>query len=152
MLVNNNTIFRPNDPLAWDPSGPNWNKIPHATRYKLFDKPFALRMNAAVNNPRLGNSIAFSGLQGASVEFIKVVGPGIAKNLQSRGYVTLADLLKDGNNEIEIHYTTVLANYCRSLKDNPVAQHWTKEFTEPVATGLQGPVNLLKMTSGEEEN
>ena len=58
----------------------------------------------------------------------------------------IADLLRKEGNEIEIHYTTVLAKYCKSLKDNAVAQKWTKEFTEPTATGLEGPVKLVVMS------
>jgi len=54
----------------------------------------------------------------------------------------VAEFLKEGSNDIEIHYTTVLANYCLSLKDNPVAQSWTKH--KAIApTGLEGPVKLL---------
>ncbi|TWU33188.1 glycosyl hydrolase [Novipirellula artificiosorum] len=58
----------------------------------------------------------------------------------------IADLLKDGSNDIEIHYTTVLANYCKSLTHNPVAQRWTEEFSNPTATGLEGPLRLLTIS------
>jgi len=63
----------------------------------------------------------------------------------------IADLLRKEGNEIEIHYTTVLANYCKSLKDNAVAQKWTKEFTEPTATGLGGPVKLVMMSPTQKD-
>ena len=54
----------------------------------------------------------------------------------------VAELLKEGNNTIEIHYTTVLGNYCLSLKNNAAAQYWTKhKVTTP--TGLEGPVRMI---------
>lgn len=54
----------------------------------------------------------------------------------------ISEFLKEGNNDIEIHYTTVLTNYCTSLKDNKVAQNWTKH--KAIApTGIEGPVRLL---------
>ncbi len=54
----------------------------------------------------------------------------------------VADFLKEGENEIEIRYTTVLANYCRSLKDNKTAQHWTSH-NAIAPTGMEGPVKLV---------
>ena len=51
--------------------------------------------------------------------------------------------LKEGTNTIEIKITTVLGSYCKSLKDNPVAQRWTSG--QPYASiGLIGPIRLLK--------
>lgn len=54
----------------------------------------------------------------------------------------VADYLKDGENEIEVRYTTVLANYCKSI-DNPLTNGWTRRYNDYVPIGLQGPVNLL---------
>lgn len=58
----------------------------------------------------------------------------------------IADVLKTGSNSIEIHYITVLANYCLSIDDNPMISVWTKKYNKPehVPTGLEGPVRLLK--------
>lgn len=58
----------------------------------------------------------------------------------------VADVLKKGKNTIEIHNTTVLANYTRSLKDNPAVQFWTESYQalEPTPTGLEGPLRLLQ--------
>jgi hypothetical protein len=55
----------------------------------------------------------------------------------------IADLLHDGKNELEIRYTTVLANYCQSLKSNPTAERWAN-YQEKTPTGIEGPVVLLK--------
>ena len=54
----------------------------------------------------------------------------------------VVDFLKEGENEIEIRYTIVLANYCKSLKENKAAQHWTKH-NAIAPTGIEGPVKLI---------
>ena len=57
----------------------------------------------------------------------------------------LKDSLEEGNNTIEIKITTVLGNYCKSLKNNEIAQRWTRN--QPYASmGLIGPVKLLKIS------
>ncbi len=48
--------------------------------------------------------------------------------------------IHQGPNMMEIKLTTTLANYCRSLKDNPTAQAWTREYDTPFSSGLQGVV------------
>jgi hypothetical protein len=55
----------------------------------------------------------------------------------------LADVLKTGDNALEIRYTTILLNYCKSLKHNPTAQIWTVK-QEPASIGVTGPVRLKK--------
>ena len=52
-------------------------------------------------------------------------------------------ILKPGSNELEIIYTTTLANYVNSLKDNEVAKQWIN-LAEPDAMGLTQGVSLLK--------
>src|SRR4030095_9190415 len=39
----------------------------------------------------------------------------------------IGKLLKNGNNNIEVHLTTTMGNYMKSLTDNPIAQFWTNE-------------------------
>jgi len=53
------------------------------------------------------------------------------------------NILRPGANTLEVKVPTVLANYCRALKDNPTAQRWTKN-SKPASVGLLGPVCLLK--------
>ncbi len=55
----------------------------------------------------------------------------------------LSPYLKKGENNLKIIYTTMLANRCMSLKNNPTAQRWTKGF-QPLKTGIEGPVRLYK--------
>lgn len=52
----------------------------------------------------------------------------------------VSKLVKQGTNQIEIKLTNTLANYCRSLKDNPTAQAWTKNYETPFSSGLVGVV------------
>ena len=42
---------------------------------------------------------------------------------------------------IQIKLVTTLANYVKSLNENPVAQRWTQDFTSK-SEGLEGPVRL----------
>ena len=50
------------------------------------------------------------------------------------------DIVKEGSNQIEIKLTNTLANYCRSLIDNPTAQAWTRNYDSPFSSGLEGVV------------
>jgi len=52
-------------------------------------------------------------------------------------------MLKNGENKLEIKYTTTLANYTNSLTGNPVAQRWIN-LQEPDPMGLINDVRLLK--------
>ena len=71
-------------------------------------------------------------------------GKSIGKRWYGKAIYPLADYMKEGSNEIEIHYTTVLANYCKSLKNNPLVMQWAKRYKGLVPTGVEGPVRLLK--------
>ncbi len=51
--------------------------------------------------------------------------------------------LKAGENVLEVKVTTVLSNYCRSLRDNTTAQIWAAKRGQ-IPTGLLGPVKLLR--------
>lgn len=56
----------------------------------------------------------------------------------------LADLLKTGENIIEVHVITVMGNYMKTLKDNKIAQGWTtRQDIQPM--GWVGPVNLYRV-------
>ncbi|MEN8703710.1 MAG: hypothetical protein ABF286_06050 [Polaribacter sp.] len=66
----------------------------------------------------------------------------IGKRWFGKAIYPVADYLNEGENKIEIKYTTVLANYCKSL-NNPLTNRWTRNYKDLVATGLEGPVELL---------
>ncbi|MGB5942927.1 MAG: glycosyl hydrolase [Leeuwenhoekiella sp.] len=57
----------------------------------------------------------------------------------------IADFIVEGENTIEIHYSTVLTNYAKSLKDNPGAQHWARHGAI-APTGIEGDVTLISYT------
>ncbi|MBE0654450.1 MAG: hypothetical protein IH594_11665 [Bacteroidales bacterium] len=52
-------------------------------------------------------------------------------------------ILKQGVNELEITYTTTLANYANSLSDNAAAKRWIN-LNEPDPMGLKTDIRLLK--------
>lgn len=54
--------------------------------------------------------------------------------------------LKTGNNNIEVHVTTTMGNYLKSLTDNPIAQVWTNEGRANQllqSVGIEGPVTIF---------
>ena len=58
-------------------------------------------------------------------------------------YFIAPDILKEGENQLEIIYTTTLANYANSLTGNEVARRWIK-LEEPDPIGLTGDIKLIK--------
>jgi len=46
-------------------------------------------------------------------------------------------------NRIEIHYTTLLCNWVRTLDDNRTAMQWTKGF-EKMPMGIDGKVQVIE--------
>ncbi len=66
----------------------------------------------------------------------------IGKRWYGKAIYPIADYLKQGENKIEIKYTTVLANYCKSL-NNPLSNRWTRNYKDLVSIGLEGPVKLI---------
>jgi len=52
----------------------------------------------------------------------------------------VSSFIKDGTNKLEIKLTTRLANYCRSLTDNPTARTWTRNYKSPFSSGLESIV------------
>lgn len=66
----------------------------------------------------------------------------LGTNWYGRPLFLLDGNLLKGENQLEIKYTTLLINYCRSLKDNSVAQHWSGAYTN-IPSGLEGDVHIL---------
>lgn len=52
------------------------------------------------------------------------------------------NMLKDGQNKLTIKLTTITGNYLKSLKDNKVAQNWTRN-QEYYPMGIIGPVRII---------
>lgn len=73
-------------------------------------------------------------------------GKKIGKKWYGNAIYPVEDVFKKGENDIEIHFTTVLANYALSL-DNPAVNRWTNRYkNEPLTPiGIEGPVRLLNI-------
>ncbi|MCC5929003.1 MAG: hypothetical protein JJU28_07140 [Cyclobacteriaceae bacterium] len=54
----------------------------------------------------------------------------------------VSNALQKGSNSLEIIYTSVLANYMRSLTENPTAVYWTRGFEGNIPIGIEGKVKL----------
>ena len=57
----------------------------------------------------------------------------------------VAARLKQGENRIEIHVVTVMGNYLKTLKDNKIAQAWTRRQDVVQPAGLVGPVTAYRI-------
>ncbi|MEE4213615.1 MAG: glycosyl hydrolase [Bacteroidales bacterium] len=59
----------------------------------------------------------------------------------------VSDLVRKGDNDLEIRVITLMGNYMKSLQDNPTAQYWTNldRKNQPlVSMGLTGPLTLYR--------
>ncbi|MDF3076575.1 MAG: hypothetical protein K0S09_464 [Sphingobacteriaceae bacterium] len=73
---------------------------------------------------------------------VKLNGQPLGFKWYGQHLYDLSKALKTGRNTLEIKVTTVLGNYAKSLKDNPVAQQWTK--SQPLSSiGMIGPVRIV---------
>ncbi len=77
------------------------------------------------------------------VTTLYINGAKVGVNWYGKPIFPVKGLLKTGENQIEIHYTTVLANYCKSI-DNPLTNVWTRGYKGLVRIGLEGPVKFLE--------
>jgi alpha-L-rhamnosidase len=77
---------------------------------------------------------------------VKLNGSNCGVRWYGRHIYSIADLVKQGSNIVEISITTTMGNYMKTLKDNEVAQYWTNEKrkNQPIQSmGLVGPVTLI---------
>jgi hypothetical protein len=82
------------------------------------------------------------GKTNGGVTTLYVNGERVGLNWYGKSVFPVKEYLKTGENQIEIHYTTVLANYCKSL-DNPLTNRWTRNYKDRVSIGVEGPVRLV---------
>lgn len=69
-------------------------------------------------------------------------GKSLGFKWYGKHFYDLADMLKSGENVLQVKVCTVLGNYAKSLKDNPVTQQWTNN--QPLySVGLIGPVKIV---------
>jgi hypothetical protein len=78
---------------------------------------------------------------------LSVNGKYIGSTWHGRNAFTLGNVLRKGNNSIEIKVTTVMLNYMKSLTENAIVQYWannSKRKEQPLQSmGMIGPVNLF---------
>ncbi|KPL11123.1 MAG: hypothetical protein AMS26_20695, partial [Bacteroides sp. SM23_62] len=75
---------------------------------------------------------------------VKLNGENLGVKWWGRHLYHLAPgILKEGENQLEIIYTTTLANYANSLTGNEVARRWII-LEQPEQMGLTGDIRLMK--------
>jgi len=134
----------------------------HVTLEKVYDKPRTMEMPELIDFKNDNELKSFAGVAyyekqlniGQSKEYsyldlgkvcgiseVEINGTLLGFKWYGKHIYDLNGYLKPGNNHLKIKVTTVLGNYAKSLKNNPVAQQWTKK--QPLySAGLLGPVNL----------
>jgi hypothetical protein len=77
------------------------------------------------------------------VSELSVNGTNVGIKWYGKRTYPIAEILKDGDNEIVVKIVTTMGNYMKNLTDNKIAQYWTNEGrkNQPVESmGLSGPV------------
>lgn len=100
----------------------------------LYEKKFQ------ISHPDIYDSLDLGKVEGVSEVWLN--GQPLGYHWYGTHRYNLKNKLQPGENKLRIQVTTTLGNYLKSLKDNEVAQNWTKH--QPLyPAGLIGPVNLL---------
>lgn len=73
---------------------------------------------------------------------LSVNGKSIGTRWYGAHIYDIGDSLKKGENKLTIKLTTIVGNYLKGLKDNQVAQNWTK-YQDYYPMGILGPVRLV---------
>jgi hypothetical protein len=133
------------------------------TLEKVYEKPYEITMNRLIDfkdNEDLQsfggivyyekqfnviNTVNYHYLDLGKVEGISEVtlnGKPLGFKWYGKHLYDLTDTLKSGENVLKIKVCTVLGNYAKSLKNNPVTQRWTTK--QPLySAGLIGPVKII---------
>ncbi|GGD04348.1 glycosyl hydrolase [Hyunsoonleella pacifica] len=82
------------------------------------------------------------GKTNGGITTLYINGKKVGVNWYGKPVFLVKNYLKTGENHIEIHHTTVLANYCKSI-NNPLTTRWTRNYTDKVSIGVEGPVKLI---------
>jgi len=80
-----------------------------------------------------------------SVSEVYLNGEKVGEQWYGQHRYDLSEKLQSGENQLEIRIITVLSNYTRTLKNNPVAMRWGSH--ELIEAGMEGPVQLLKTSN-----
>lgn len=76
---------------------------------------------------------------------VKLNGNNLGLSWYGNNKFEINGSLRQGKNNLEIKVTTLLANYCSSLKNNKTTQYWTSRYKDktPVQCGLVGTIMLI---------
>ena len=69
-------------------------------------------------------------------------GKNVGLNWYGKPVFNIHDAVKQGENKLEIIYTTVLSNYVMSLENNPTAKRWAGNFRK-IPSGIEGSIKLI---------
>ena len=133
-----------------------WNVTFHHMNGKRFERKFnRLKEFGSADDPELrtfaGTAVYkttfdFDGKGGwinlgemnRGVAEILINGEQVGTNWYGKPVFPLPATIKERDNKLEIRYTTILANYALSLKDNPTAAMWTSRYKNgPGNIGLE---------------
>jgi glycosyl hydrolase family 106( putative alpha-L-rhamnosidase) len=81
----------------------------------------------------------------AGISELTINGQNAGAQWYGHRIYAVGDYWQKGNNTIEVKVVTVMGNYMKTLKDNPIAQYWTNEKRkdQPMQSmGLIGPVTI----------
>lgn len=78
----------------------------------------------------------------ADISEVTLNGKPLGVRWFGRHLYAIEEAVTRGDNLLEVKVTSVLFNYCRSLKDNRTASGWTRNSRAPAAVGLLGPVRI----------
>ena len=113
------------------------------TDYVNFCGTAIYRKKIQVSSPE-GMTLNLGLVHGVSEVFVN--GQNCGVKWYGRRIHPIAAQLKQGENLIEIHVVTVMGNYMKTLKDNKIAQAWTRrQDIQPM--GLVGPVTTYTVKS-----
>ncbi|WP_316811835.1 glycosyl hydrolase [Pedobacter heparinus] len=138
----------------WDVTLEKGNEQPRKTEFKKLidfkDDPelqsfggvIFYEQTFLIESPEHYHSLDLGKVSGISE--LEVNGQPLGFRWYGKHSYDLKGTLKPGENSIKIKVTTVLGNYMKSLKNNPVAQQWTHTKAQPFySAGLMGPVSLV---------
>lgn len=113
--------------------------------YTHFAGTVSYKANLELSNPAKVQYLDLGKVFG--IAELLVNGQKIGATWYGRNAFVLNNILKKGNNIIEIKVTTVMLNYMKSLTENATAQYWannSKRKEQPLQSmGMVGPVNLF---------
>ena len=112
------------------------------TDYVNFCGTIVYRKKVNVSSPA-GMVLNLGLVHGVSEVFVN--GQSCGVKWYGRRIHPVSARLKQGENSVEVHVVTVMGNYMKTLKDNKIAQAWTRRQDVVQPAGLVGPVTAYRI-------